>query len=89
MTRTNAVVITRRTENSFGILNPRVGALFSAGAMFTVRGFSHSTIKALAIAGIDAPERLLFATEAALLSIRGIDEKAFQEIAQYRARFAA
>jgi hypothetical protein len=42
-----------------------------------------------AIAGIDAPERLLFATEADLLSIPRIDEKAFEEIAQYRARFLA
>ena len=89
MTRTSAVVITRRTENSLGILNRRVGAMFSAGAMFTARGFSHSTIKALAIAGIDAPERLLFATEADLLSILGIDDKAFEEITRYRARFVA
>jgi hypothetical protein len=57
--------------------------------MFTARGFSHSTIKTLVIGGIDAPERLLFATETDLLAIPGIHERAAKEIAQYRARFAA
>ena len=66
-----------------------VDVVFSAGAMFTARGFSYSTIRTLAIAGIDAPERLLFATETDLRSIAGIDEKAFQEIAGYRCRFVS
>jgi hypothetical protein len=43
----------------------------------------------LVVGGIDAPERLLFASETELLAIPGIDESAAQEIAQYRARFAA
>jgi hypothetical protein len=55
---------------------------------FTSRGFSYSTIKALVVGGIDAPEQLLFADEADLLSISGLDEKAFEEIARYRAQFA-
>jgi hypothetical protein len=55
--------------------------------MFTARGLSYPTIKILAMAGIDAPERLFFATETDLLSIPGIDESAFNEIARYRARF--
>ena len=37
--------------------------------LFTARGFSYLTIKALVLAGIDAPERLLFADEADLRSI--------------------
>jgi hypothetical protein len=78
----------RRNESRFSILDARVGAGFSVGAMFTARGFSYSTIKMLALAGIDAPERLLFATETDLLSIPGLDESAFNEIARYRARFA-
>jgi hypothetical protein len=88
MTRTSVAPFKRHTSG-FSVLKPGVGAMFNAGAMFTARGFSYSTIKTLAIAGIDAPERLLFATEADLLSIPGIDENAFQEIARYRARFAA
>jgi hypothetical protein len=43
-----------------------VDTLFRAGALFTARGFSYLTIKALVLAGIDAPERLLFADEADL-----------------------
>jgi hypothetical protein len=77
----------RRNESRFSILDARVGTGFSVGAMFTARGFSYPTIKILAMAGIDAPERLLFATETDLLSIPGIDESAFNEIARYRARF--
>jgi hypothetical protein len=77
----------RRNESRFSILDARVGTGFSVGAMFTARGFTYPTIKMLASAGIDAPERLLFATETDLLSIPGIDESAFDEIARYRARF--
>ena len=65
-----------------------VDALFRVGALFTARGFSYPTIKALVLAGIDAPERLLFADEADLLLIRGLDEVALEEIARYRAEFA-
>jgi hypothetical protein len=32
-----------------------VDALFGVGALFTARGFSYPTIKALVLAGIDAP----------------------------------
>ena len=70
------------------IFDGDLGAIFSAGAMFTARGFSYSTIRTLVVGGIDAPERLLFAPETELLAIPGIDESAAQEIAQYRARFA-
>jgi hypothetical protein len=56
--------------------------------LFTARGFSYSTIKALVRAGIDAPERLLFADGADLLLISGLDEQAFKEIARYRRQFA-
>jgi hypothetical protein len=65
-----------------------VDTLFRAGALFTARGFSYSTIKALVLAGIDAPERLLFADEADLRSIARLDEVALEEIARYRAEFA-
>ena len=42
----------------------------------------------LVLAGIDAPERLLFADEADLRSIARLDEVALEEIARYRAEFA-
>jgi hypothetical protein len=70
------------------ILEIDVETVFRAGALFTARGFSHSTIKALVLGGIDAPERLLFANEAELLSIVGLHEGALEEIARYRAQFA-
>jgi hypothetical protein len=75
--------------NGLSIFDGDLGAIFSAGATFTARGFSYSTIRALVVGGIDAPERLFFATESDLLAIPGIDERAAQEIAQHRARFAA
>ena len=78
-----------RDENSFLICDDDVGTMFRPVAMFTARGFSHSTIKTLVISGIDAPERLLFAKLADLQSIPGIDENALGEIARYRAQFAA
>ena len=79
----------RSNPNGLSIFDGDLGAIFSAGAMFTARGFSYSTIRTLVVGGIDAPERLLFASETDLLAIPGIDESAAQEIAQYRARFAA
>jgi hypothetical protein len=76
---------TRR--NTFGLSELDVEAMFRAGALFTARGFSHLTIKTLVVAGIDAPERLLFADEADLRTIPGLDEEALGEIARYRAQF--
>src|SRR5580704_12536665 len=84
----------RRTRNMVNIGDWRnnfsvseVGELFKTGAMFTARGFSRSTIKALVLGGVDAPERLLLADEAELASIPGLDEAALEEIARYRAQF--
>src|SRR5579864_5487292 len=76
-----------RNGKRFSFFDVDVGALFKAGALFTARGFSYSTIKALVRAGIDAPERLLFADGADLFLISGLDEQAFREIAQYRSQF--
>jgi len=89
MTRVGVGVMERSNTNGLSIFDGDLGAIFSAGAMFTARGFSYSTIRALVVGGIDAPERLLFATETDLLAIPGIDKTASQEITQYRARFAA
>jgi hypothetical protein len=77
-----------RNNSNLSGLEIDVGTLFRAGALFTARGFSHSTIKALVLGGIDAPEHLLFADEAELLSIAGLGEGALEEIARYRAQFA-
>jgi hypothetical protein len=76
--------IDSRNGNSFNFFDVDVGATFKTGALFTARGFSYSTIKALVRAGIDAPERLLFVDGADLLLISGLDEQAFREIARYR-----
>jgi DNA-directed RNA polymerase alpha subunit len=54
---------------------------------FDHRGFSSRTIDAFVARGIDAPERLLFATEAELKQIPGIGRASFDEIMRYRARF--
>jgi DNA-directed RNA polymerase alpha subunit len=54
---------------------------------FRDRGLSDRTIEALVGAGIDAPERLLFATEAELKRLPGIGKAAFSEIMRYRLRF--
>ena len=89
ITRVGVGIMKRSNENSLSIFDTDLGAIVSAGAMFTARGFSYSTIRALVVGGIDAPEHLLFATESDLLAIPGIDERAAQEIAQYRARFGA
>jgi hypothetical protein len=82
-----ADIVDRLNKSSFSTLDADVGTIFKAGALFTARGFSHSTIKALVLAGIDAPERLLFVDGANLLSISGLDEEAFKEIARYRSQF--
>jgi hypothetical protein len=89
MTRVGVGFMEPSNPNGLSIFDGDLGAIFSAGAMFTARGFSYSTIRALVVGGIDAPERLLFAAETDLLAIPGIDERAAQEIAHYRARFAA
>jgi hypothetical protein len=75
-------------NSNLGVPEIDVETMFRAGALFTARGFSHSTIKALVLGGIDAPERLLFADEAELLSIARLDEGALEEIVRYRAQFA-
>jgi hypothetical protein len=50
-------------------------------------GLSKRTIAAIVACGIDAPERLLFMTEAALKSIPGIGKASLSEIEDYRARY--
>ncbi len=54
---------------------------------FLDRGFSNRTIDALVARGIDAPEHLLFATEAELKKIPGIGKASLDEIMCYRARY--
>ena len=76
-----------RSNTTYSFHDVDVAATFKAGALFTARGFSYSTIKALVRAGLDAPERLLFADGADLFLISGLDEQAFREIAQYRSQF--
>jgi hypothetical protein len=76
-----------RNSNRFNFFDMDVAAMFKTGAMFTARGFSYSTIKALVRAGLDAPEGLLFTDGADLLLISGLDEQAFREIARYRSQF--
>ena len=56
-------------------------------APFHNRGFSGRTIDALIARGIDAPERLLFATEADLKRIPGVGRASLNEIMRYRAQF--
>jgi DNA-directed RNA polymerase alpha subunit len=63
------------------------GEQFLARAPFQNRNFSDRTINALIAKGIDAPERLLFATEAELKRIPGIGPASLAEIMCYRARF--
>lgn len=53
-------------------------------ACFRDRGLSNLTIEALVKHGIDAPERVLFMTEAQLRTIRGVS---MRELRAYRARF--
>jgi DNA-directed RNA polymerase alpha subunit len=63
------------------------GAEAAAAISFGGRGFSSRTIEALIARGIDAPERLLFASETTLKRIRDIGEASFEEIVRYRTRF--
>jgi hypothetical protein len=55
--------------------------------LFRDRGLSDRTINALIDSGIDAPERLLFMTDADLKSINGLGEVLLGEIARYRSWF--
>lgn len=59
----------------------------SRDRMFSDRDFSNRTIEALVARGIDAPERLLFATEKELKAIPGIGRVGLGEIMRYRQRF--
>jgi len=54
---------------------------------FAYRGLSSRITDALIAAGIDAPERLLFLTEAELKRIPGIGKVGHGEIMRYRDRF--
>jgi DNA-directed RNA polymerase alpha subunit len=54
---------------------------------FEQRGLSARCADALVTHGIDAPERLLFMTEAELRAVPGIGKAAMAEIAAYRSRF--
>ena len=54
--------------------------------LFWDRGFSRRTIKALQDR-IDAPERLLFATEEEIRRAPGIGKISLAEIMNYRSRF--
>jgi hypothetical protein len=56
---------------------------------FRDRGLSNPTVRALLDYGIDAPERLLFMTDAQLRKIRAVGVVSMQEILRYRARFRA
>ena len=53
---------------------------------FRDRRFSKRTVDALVAHGIDAPERLLFMTEAQLREVPGIDKASMAEINAYRDR---
>ena len=54
---------------------------------FAGRRLSRRVVDALVAAGIDAPERLLFMTEAEICKIPGIGKSAVTEINRYRRRF--
>jgi DNA-directed RNA polymerase alpha subunit len=58
-----------------------------ARAPFRDRELSDRTIDALVACGIDAPERLLFATEAELKNLPGVGRASLGEIMRYRMRF--
>jgi DNA-directed RNA polymerase alpha subunit len=63
------------------------GSRLLARSLFNNRGLSARTIEALVACGIDAPERLLFATEAELKRLSGIGKASLGEIMRYRTRF--
>ena len=55
--------------------------------LFQNRGFSDRTIRTLVGCGIDAPERLLFMTEAQLRSVPGIGPASMKAILKYQAHY--
>ena len=57
ITRVGVGIMEQRNENSVSNFDTDLGAIVSAGAMFTARGFSHSTIGTLVIGGIYVDER--------------------------------
>ena len=63
------------------------GAARVIPALWRGRGFSDRVVQALTDYGIDAPERLLFMTEAQLRKIPGILKASRREILDYRERF--
>lgn len=56
---------------------------------FRDRGLSAIIIRKLIEAGIDAPERLLFMSEADTKAVRGIGPARLQEIIDYRAKYGS
>jgi DNA-directed RNA polymerase alpha subunit len=68
------------------VMNSGYDAL-TRGRLFHDRDFTKRTVEALVVAGIDAPERLLFATEAELKKLPGIGKAGLGEIMRYRARY--
>lgn len=54
--------------------------------LFWDRGLSDRLVEALVQGGIDAPEHLLFMTDAEIRAIRGIGKAAAAEIEKYRSR---
>jgi DNA-directed RNA polymerase alpha subunit len=76
------------TQRSVGLrFAERTAADILRCALFYGRGFSRRTANALFTRGIDAPERLLFASEAELKKIPGIGKVSLDEIMRYRARY--
>ena len=53
---------------------------------FSERGLSGRTVDALLVAGIDAPERLLFLPESELRRLK-VGPAGFNEVMRYRERF--
>jgi hypothetical protein len=56
-------------------------------ATFLNRGLSERTIGALVSHGMNAPERLLFKSEAELRRVPGIGDVSIKEIEAYKAKF--
>jgi hypothetical protein len=63
------------------------GEILSKTAPFQNRGLSDRTIQALINYGLDAPERVLFMTEAQLRTIPGVGTASKRELRAYRVRF--
>lgn len=84
-----------KTPEQKKVMQKAVGLRFAESAMadilrralFYGRGFSRRTVNALFNRGIDAPEWLLFVSEAELKKIPGIGKASLDEIMRYRARY--